>query len=648
MTASPPADAAANRPLALVLEKAYQRKGVGHGSEVGEELPGGRFPGKVLGVAAAGGARQGEGALHRLGQIPVQGADLALAHHVLGSRHRKGGDRQAAGERLQHHQAEGVGEAGEDEHVGGGDMARQVGAELGAEEVDVGIARLQGRALRAVADHHLGAGQRQRQERADVLFHRHPPDIEMDRPRQVEQRGLVRPEQLQVDPAGPAADVGEAARDQLVLDRLGRDHDPRRRRVKAPHDAVGPGQRNGEAGRDVFRKLGVIGGGEGQAPLQAPGARGAAERPFGRDVNGIGLQRVELPAQLPPRQQRQANLRIGRAGNGTELIGRDDVDPVAQPLQLGLGALQGAHHAVHLRGPGVGDKGEVQGLVSARGSEGEVGRQHGELPLGRPLDDLEPAVAMLDQGGAALHPVAIVAVEDAVDDLDLGLVDVAAHHAVEAAALGFLRHRMLEVADELDRVLDPRLQERRQRPVRIAERDARAVVPVIDLQAPGIGMVAQLRQPARVLDDAVERIAVRHQQPLAVGGDVDGLVHHLHVAERHAVVVAQRLVVVARDIDDARALARLAQQLLHHVVVALRPEPGALQAPAIDDVADQVDLVGVVVLQEIEQEFGLAAARPQMNIGNENGAVVVDRRRRLHLSCFPTVAPARESPLRAA
>src|SRR5688572_3685336 len=125
-----------------------------------------------------------------------------------------------------------------------------------------------------------------------------------------------------------------------------------------------------------------------------------------------------------------------------------------------------------------------------RRREAEIGRQHGELPLGRPLDDLEPAVAMLHQRGAALDPVAIVAIEDAVDGLDLGLVDVAAHHAVKAAALGFLRHRMLEVADELDRVLDPGFQERRQRPVGIAEPQAYVVVPVIDAQAPGIGVIA--------------------------------------------------------------------------------------------------------------------------------------------------------------
>ena len=80
---------------------------------------------------------------------------------------------------------------------------------------------------------------------------------------------------------------------------------------------------------------------------------------------------------------------------------------------------------------------------------------------------------------------------------------------------------------------------------------------------------------------------------------------------------AQELVVIAGDVDDARALAALAQQLLHHVVVRLRPVPGAAQPPAVDDVADQIDRLGVVVAQEIEQELGLGRLRAEMDVGDE-------------------------------
>ena len=77
---------------------------------------------------------------------------------------------------------------------------------------------------------------------------------------------------------------------------------------------------------------------------------------------------------------------------------------------------------------------------------------------------------------------------------------------------------------------------------------------------------------------------------------------------------------IARHIDDARALARLAQELLHHVVVRLRPVPARAQLPAVDDVADEIDRLGVVPAQEVEQPLGLAAARAEMHVGDEQCA----------------------------
>ena len=96
----------------------------------------------------------------------------------------------------------------------------------------------------------------------------------------------------------------------------------------------------------------------------------------------------------------------------------------------------------------------------------------------------------------------------------------------------------------------------------------------------------------------------------------DGL-DHLDAAKMRAVIIAQELVVVARQIDDAGALARLAQKLLHDVVMLLRPEPAGPQLPAVDDIADQIDGVGVVVAQEIEKMPGLTTACAEMHIGNK-------------------------------
>ena len=50
--------------------------------------------------------------------------------------------------------------------------------------------------------------------------------------------------------------------------------------------------------------------------------------------------------------------------------------------------------------------------------------------------------------------------------------------------------------------------------------------------------------------------------------------------------MAAELVVIARNVDDARTFARRAQDLLDDVVVRLRPVPFATDLPAVDDVTD--------------------------------------------------------------
>jgi len=136
--------------------------------------------------------------------------------------------------------------------------------------------------------------------------------------------------------------------------------------------------------------------------------------------------------------------------------------------------------------------------------------------------------------------------------------------------------------------------------------------------------------------DAVETVAMHDQHALAVGRLMHQFLGDQDAAEGHAVVIAQGIVVIARHQHDAGSLAGLAQDLLHHVIVALRPEPALLQAPAIDDIADQIEVVGFEMLEEIEQEIRLAAARPEMHVRDENRPIARCSRFNIHL-CF--VAP---------
>jgi hypothetical protein len=75
--------------------------------------------------------------------------------------------------------------------------------------------------------------------------------------------------------------------------------------------------------------------------------------------------------------------------------------------------------------------------------------------------------------------------------------------------------------------------------------------------------------------------------------------------------------VIAGNIDDAGALSRLAEELLHDVIAALRPVPVALQAPAVDDIADQKKRISFMITQEIEEKIGSGGLGTQMHVRNE-------------------------------
>src|SRR5471032_639282 len=95
------------------------------------------------------------------------------------------------------------------------------------------------------------------------------------------------------------------------------------------------------------------------------------------------------------------------------------------------------------------------------------------------------------------------------------------------------------------------------------------------------------------------------------------------VTESQIAELSRGFVVIARNVDHLRAFAGFAQHFLDHVVVRLRPEPAFAQLPSIDDVADQVQVLGIVVAQKIEEIVRLTATGAEMDIGQPDGAVAM-------------------------
>ena len=74
-------------------------------------------------------------------------------------------------------------------------------------------------------------------------------------------------------------------------------------------------------------------------------------------------------------------------------------------------------------------------------------------------------------------------------------------------------------------------------------------------------------EPASVLDDQIENIAMDHKVAAAIGADMNCIFYDLDAAEMSAVVIPQELVVIARDVNELGALTRLAQHFLHEVIM---------------------------------------------------------------------------------
>jgi hypothetical protein len=190
-----------------------------------------------------------------LSEVLVQPAGFAAADHGGRTDHRIGRNRNAAGQRFHHDQAQGVGTAGKHEAVGAGQMTHQSLSRLQSCEADARVARLEFGACRAVAHHILGSRQVEPQEVIEVFFRRDPAHVQENRPG-AGQKGLVqRPEEIRIHTPPPEHQVAEPASAQF-LDQFGvADHGACRAAVKPAHQRVaGTHGQERCPGLDILRK----------------------------------------------------------------------------------------------------------------------------------------------------------------------------------------------------------------------------------------------------------------------------------------------------------------------------------------------------------------------------------------------------------
>ncbi len=180
---------------------------------------------------------------------------------------------------------------------------------------------------------------------------------------------------------------------------------------------------------------------------------------------------------------------------------------------------------------------------------------------------------MFGNSRAAFHPITRVDVVDALHVLAGRVMDVTADDTLRSPSLGFLDQSFLKPADEVHRILDAELRPRRERPVGQPQLAASIVDGCIERDRGDIGLVAEEGQPLGMSDHDIELIAMDHQIPVAVGSRMDHRIEDFHATKMGTEKIAKEFVMIARHIEHPRPLSGLAQDLLHNIVVCLRPVP---------------------------------------------------------------------------
>ena len=243
-----------------------------------------------------------------------------------------------------------------------------------------------------------------------------------------------------------------------------------------------------------------------------------------------------------------------------------------------------------------------------------------------PCHYLPGAICVFYQRGAALDPVTVIHVAYAVDVADLRGVDVSADHTIIAFFPAVGGQGALELKHEIHSAFDSILEISAEAPITKSHPVPDPVVATVQHQHEIIGSISQEAQPRCQSRDTIKHISVCDEIPQAICTAVFGMVHDADASKSHAQGYhgPQELIVIASDVGHCSAAACHGEYPAYDVGVALAPaQPVLLCFPAINDVTHKIEMVTGVVFEEIIELAGLAIARAQMHVTDEDTAVML-------------------------
>jgi len=135
-----------------------------------------------------------------------------------------------------------------------------------------------------------------------------------------------------------------------------------------------------------------------------------------------------------------------------------------------------------------------------------------------------------------------------------------------------------------------------------------------------IADVTDMGEPAKILNDRVEFMAMDHEETLSTRSRVDAARLDPHIGI-HANEISHPFVMVARDVDDPCPATSLAEDLLDHIAVLLGPVETSLHRPEIDEITDHIERLALKCSEKSEKGRGLTSSSTEVNVRDPDTAI---------------------------
>jgi len=172
---------------------------------------------------------------------------------------------------------------------------------------------------------------------------------------------------------------------------------------------------------------------------------------------------------------------------------------------------------------------------------------------------------------------------------------MAAEHPLDMKLFRVTSDGIFVGADEADSVFHARFDRFAKRPVTKAKDAPDKIHEGIEGEEELITDVAEKGKPSHILHHGIQLVPVQDENAPPIGGEMDRMLLNRYRAVGTE-MAREKLIVISWNIDDTRPFARFAEQLLNDVVVLLRPINATSQRPDVDQVANDIERVELVLL----------------------------------------------------